>query len=163
MEKILILPHQKLRQTSLEINEVNFLKEKYDNVLFCSDIERNNKTLFYNKFFEENYSIIDLNNNIRTINKKYDKIYYLKELSSLEMFFLIKKSQMAIAKEGIVSHISFFHNVKCHNLFNFKINSKEDIKHEKVSYSEWCKDMNYTFSFLNEDIKKNIKKIEKFI
>ena len=142
---------------------INFLKKRYENVLFCSDIEKNNKSFFYNNFFEKNFSIIDLNNNIKKINTKNNNIFFLKELSGEDMFFIIKMSQMAIAKEGLVSHISFFHNVKCHNLFNFKINSKEDILHEKISYSEWCKGMKFTFSFLNKNIEKSIKKIEKFI
>ena len=66
---------------------------------------------------------------------------------------------MNLAKEGIISHISYFHNVKCHNLFNFKINSYDDYKFQKISYSEWSKGMNLSFSFLNSNIDKSIKKI----
>ena len=76
------------------------------------------------------------------------------------MFHLIKKSSLSIAKEGIVSHICFFHKVKCHNLFNFKIKEYADIHHQKISYSEWCKGMNFSFSFLNKDIKKTITKLK---
>ena len=142
---------------------IDFLKSKYKNVLFCSDIESNKKTKFYNSFFENNYCFIDLNNNHVSDNKNCNGIYYLKNLSSIDMFFLIKNSLISIAKEGIVSHISYFHNKKCHNLFNFKILNKDDFNHQKISYSEWCKDMNYSFSFLNNDVNKAIKKINKQI
>lgn len=138
---------------------ISFLKKKYANLLFCSDIENNEKTIFYNSFFENNYCIIDLNNNYKSDNSNCNGIYYLKNLSSVDMFFLVKNSVMSIAKEGIISHISYFHNVKCHNLFNFKIKNREDILHEKISYSEWCRGMNFGFSFLNSDVNKAIKKI----
>ena len=70
---------------------------------------------------------------------------------------------MCLAKEGIVSHICFFHNVKCHNLFNFEIKNNADIRHLKISYSEWCKDMNFSFSFLDKNINKTINKLKKQI
>ena len=71
----------------------------------------------------------------------------------------MKNSSISIAKEGIVSHISFHHKVKCHNLFNFKLKNRDDVVHQKISYSEWCKGMKFGFSFLNKDIYKAIKKI----
>lgn len=138
---------------------IKFLKKKYENVLFCSDVENNKKTNFYSSFFENNYCIIDLNNNYKSNNTDNNGVYYLKNLSSLDMFFIVKKSIISIGKEGIVSHISFFHNKKCHNLFNFKIKNQDDVNHQKISYSEWCKGMNFSFSFLNEDVNKAIKKI----
>ena len=151
---------EKLNWTTNDVKLfINFLRKKYDNVLFCSDIENNKKTKFYNSFFKNNYCFIDLNNNYKSDNKNCHGIYYLENLSSIDMFFLIKNSIMSLAKEGIVSHISFFHNKKCHNLFNFKILNKDDFNHQKISYSEWCKGMNYSFSFLNDDVNKAIKKI----
>ena len=68
-----------------------------------------------------------------------------------------------MSKDGIVSHISYFHNKKCYNLFNFKINNLSDYNHEKISYSEWYKGMNLNFSFLNTNIDKAIRKISKNI
>ena len=70
---------------------------------------------------------------------------------------------MNLGKEGLFSHVSFFLKKKCHNLFNFKIHKKDDIIHEKISYSEWCKDMHFGFSFLNSNIKKATRKIIKNI
>ncbi len=142
---------------------VDFLKKKYENVLFCSDIEKNSKTNFYNNYFQKNYSTIDLNSNLKFDKAINSNIFFLKDLSGIDMFYIIKKASLNIAKEGIVSHISFFHNVKCHNLFNFKLISKEDVRHQKISYSEWCKGMNFKFTFLNDDLEKTIKKLKKQI
>ena len=142
---------------------LNFLRSKYKNVLFCSDIENNNRSNEFKNFFSKNFSYIDINNNNKNEIIDGNNIYYLKELSGVDMFHIIKNSSMCIAKEGIVSHICFFHKKKCHNLYNFIIEKPEDIKHQKISYSEWCKGMNFSFSFLNKDINKTINKIKKQI
>ena len=149
------------------INEFNILMKnilkKYDYILFTSDFENNNFTKKYNDYFKKNFSIIDTSDYVNYINKNNDKIFYLKNIEALNLFLITKESQINLAKEGIISHISYFHNVKCHNLFNFKINSKDDFLHEKISYSEWCKGMNFNFSFLNSNLNKAIRKISKFI
>ncbi len=142
---------------------LNFLRSKFKNVLFCSDIENNKRSNMFKNFFSKKFSCIDLNNNQKFETLTNNNIYYLKDLSAIDMFHIIKNSSMCIAKEGIVSHICFFHNVKCHNLFNFKLEKAEDIKHQKISYSEWCKGMNYSFSFLNRDVNKAMNKINKQI
>ena len=139
---------------------LDFLKSKYEFVLFCSDYENNKTSNKFKNFFLKNFSYLDLALNKKHDNPKYNCIYYLKDLSGVDMFNVIKKSTMCIAKEGIVSHICFFHNIKCHNLFNFKINNSNDIVHQKISYSEWCKDMKFSFSFLNNNIQKTLKKIK---
>ena len=127
--------------------------------MFCSDYENNETSNRFKNFFLNHFSYLDLALNKKHENPKYKGIYYLKDLSGVDMFNVIKKSTMCIAKEGIVSHICFFHKIKCHNLFNFKINNANDIHHQKISYSEWCKGMNIKFSFLNKDIKKSVRKI----
>lgn len=142
---------------------LNFLKNSSGSVVFCSDIENNKFSNEYKKFFSDNFSYIDLNKN--TINNKENKknIFYLKDLSGIDMFHITKNSYINIAKEGIISHISFFHNNKCHNLFNFKITNKDDIRHQKIGYSEWCKGMKHSFSLLNSNHYKTMRKISKFI
>ncbi len=142
---------------------LNFLKNSTGSVVFCSDVENNKISNEYKKFFLDNFSYIDLNNNIRDNKKKIKNIFYLKDLSGLDMFHITKNSYINIAKEGIISHISFFHKKKSHNLFNFKITNKEDIRHQRIGYSEWCKSMKNSFSFLNSDFNKTIRKISKFI
>jgi len=141
---------------------INLLSSKYKNVLFSSDIEKNERTFFYNNFFEKSFSIINFNKNTKSIiNNK--NIFYLKDLDSLNLFFIIKHSKLSVAKDGVVSHISYFLNKECYNLFNFKIKTISDCNHEKISYSEWYKRMNFKFSFLNTDIDKAIRKISKNI
>ena len=139
------------------------LNTKYDNVLFSSDIENNSKSQFYNNYFNLNYSIIDTTILKKNKNKKNPNIFYLKDINSENLFYILNESEINIGKEGLFSHISFFHNKRCHNLFNFKISNKKDVMHEKISYSEWCKGMNFSFSFLNKDIKKASQKILKNI
>ena len=141
---------------------INLLSSKYKNVLFSSDIEKNERTFFYNNFFEKSFSIINFNKSTKSlINNK--NIFYLKDLDSLNLFFIIKHSKLSVTKDGVVSHISYFLNKKCYNLFNFKIKTISDCNHEKISYSEWYKGMNFKFSFLNTDIDKAIKKISRNI
>ena len=138
---------------------MNKLLTKYENILFSSDSEKSDEIVEFNKYFEKNYSIIDTNKYFCKINKLNKKIFYLKDINAKNLFLICKESQMNLAKEGIISHISYFHNVKCHNIFNFQINSYDDYKFQKISYSEWCKGMNLSFSFLNSNINKSIKKI----
>ena len=145
------------------INEFELLMKeiltKYENILFSSDNEMNEETKRFNKYFINNYSIIDTNSNFLKINKKKKNIFYLNNIGAKNLFFICKESEINLAKEGIISHISYFHNRKCHNLFNFDINNLYDFKFQKISYSEWSKGMKMNFSFLNSDINKSIRKI----
>lgn len=149
------------------INELNHLfaeiQKKHEFILFSSDIENSKSSKYFNNYFKDNFSIIDTNFFYKSINQKNKNIFYLKNVNSFNLFLILKESKINLAKEGIFSHISYFHKKKCHNLFNFKINSKEDIIHEKISYSEWCKGMNFNFSFLSNDINKASRKILKNI
>ena len=141
---------------------INLLSSKYKYVLFSSDIHINKRTKYFNNYFEKNFSIIDLNNNKKNIINK-NNIFYLKDLNSKDLFFIIKHSSLSIGKEGNVTHIAHFHGTKCHTLFNFKINSIDDFHHEKISWSEWCRGMNYKFSVLNKSIDKVLNKLSKNI
>tara|TARA_B110001454_G_scaffold217129_1_gene241750 strand:+ start:45 stop:1070 length:1026 start_codon:yes stop_codon:yes gene_type:complete len=139
------------------------LLTKYENILFCSDIENNSKTIEYIDYFKKKYSLIDTNNYKIKLNNSSKKIFYLENLNAKNLFLIIKESQINLAKHGLVAHLSNFHSAKCHNLFNFKINNIENYHHQKFSYSEWYSHMNFKFSFLNNDINKAIRKILKFI
>ena len=154
-------------QLRWNIKDFNFLMSqlniKYKYILFSSDIENDKKSLYYNEYFNRNYSVIDALNSSKKENLKNPNIFYLKNINSENLFYVLKESDMNLAKEGLYSHVSFFLQKKCHNLFNFKLHSKANIKHEKISYSEWCRGMNFSFSFLNSDIKKASKKIIKNI
>ena len=139
------------------------ISTKFDFILFSSDIETNPNSIKFNNYFTKYYSIIDTSNFVKINNYHNKNIFYLENINAKNLFFVIKEAKINLAKEGIVSHISYFHNKKCHNLFNFKILSKSDFTHEKISYSEWCRGMNFNFSFLNDDIKKAARKILKNI
>ena len=149
------------------IEEFNFLmneiNKKYKFILFCSDIENNKITKKYNNYFLSNFSTINVFNYSKIKNDQNPNIFYLENIDSKNLFFVLKESSMNVAKEGLFSHISYFHKKKNHNLFNFSINSKQDIIHEKISYSEWCKGMKFSFSLLSSDINKAAKKILKNI
>ena len=149
------------------INEFNFimshLTTKYKYILFSSDIENNKKSKYFNKYFNDNYSILDASLLTKNENSKNPCIYYLKDINSENLFYILNESDLNLAKEGLFSHVSFFLKKKCHNLFNFKIRTNDDIIHQKISYSEWCKDMGFKFSFLNSDVKKASRKIIKNI
>ncbi len=146
-----------------QINDfLNFLNKKYEYVLFCSDKENNNNTMKYVKFFLKEFSYIDLDKGKSFYNHN-KKIIYLKNLDSLDMFQITKLADRNIGPHGILSHLSYFHKVPSLNLFNFKVLSKNDVIHQKISFSEWYKDMNFNFSFLNEDFLKTLKKINTLI
>ena len=142
---------------------MSVLHKKYEYVLFSSDLESNKISDNFNLYFKQNYSIIDTKNYIHTKNSINQKTFYLEKVNALNLFYILKESKINVAKEGIVGHLSFFHQKKCHNLFNFDIKTKKDVYHQKISYSEWCKGMNFTFSFLNNDIVKSARKIYKHI
>ena len=95
------------------------ISKKYEFILFSSDIEKNNKSIFYNNYFAQEYSVIDTNNYKRIINKNNKNIFFLKNINSLNLFLILNESEINLAKEGIFGHISYFHSKKCHNLFNF--------------------------------------------
>ena len=52
---------------------------KYENILFSSDNEMNEETKRFNKYFINNYSIIDTNSNFLKINKKKKKYLLFKQ------------------------------------------------------------------------------------
>ena len=149
------------------INEFNYLisefHKKYEFILFSSDIENNKNSKYYNSYFKDNYSVINTNKFLKKTNSINPKTFYLDDINAQNLFLVLKESTINVAKEGIIGHLSYFHQKKCHNLFNFDLKNIDDVYHQKISYSEWCKGMNLTFSFLNKDINKSVRKIIKNI
>ena len=139
-----------------------FLNKKYEYVLFCSDKETNKNTRKYVNFFLKEFSHINLNE-IHSDFKKNKKIIYLNNLDSLDMFQVTKLAKFNIGPHGILSHLSYFHKIPSLNLFNFEVSNKSDVIHQKISFSEWYKDINFNFSFLNKDFTKTLKKINTLI
>ena len=128
-----------------------------DNIIFSSDIELSPT----NTFFYENYRVIDCEKNILK-NCNYEKnITYLHNIDSENLFALIGKSQKIISPHGLITHMCKFYNKSSINLFNFKIRNSDELKHQKIAFSEWYKNMNIKFLFLNNNINRTIKKINK--
>ena len=141
---------------------LNILNSKYEHVLFCSDKEINKNTKYYVDFFLKEFSSIDFNVN-QYNHKNNIKIIYLSNLNAIDMFHITKLAKYNIGPHGIISHLSYFHNVPSLNLFNFVISKKSDFIHQKISFSEWYKDMNFNFSFLDKDFIRTQKKINTLI
>lgn len=139
---------------------VHFLKDKYDHVVFCSDFESNDEIKHYNQYFEKNFSVIDLNKGIKTEHNQNQGVYYLKDLGSIDMFYVIKHAKMNLAKHGVVSHIAFFHNVKFHELITRHLIPMSQIIEVKSFLFEWCKGMQRGYSFINNDLEKVLRKLK---
>lgn len=138
---------------------IAFLKKKYSKVVFSSDIEESN----YDKYFENNYSSIDFNNEYSFNNKKDDQVIYLKKIDPRNLFLITKNANKTLCPHGLITQISHLLNKDSLNLFSFKINNKEDYHHQKISFSEWYANMGIKFTFLNNDINKALKKLSKFV
>ena len=139
---------------------ITFLKEKYEHVVFCSDFESNDEIKHYNQYFEKNFSIIDLNQGIKTEHNHSQGVYYLKDLGGIDMFYVIKHAKMNLAKHGVVSHIAFFHNVEFHELITQSLMNMSQIIEVRSFFSEWCKGMQRGYSFINSDLEKVLRKLK---
>ena len=126
-----------------------------DNIIFSSDIENN----LSNTFFYEQFNLIDCKQKIAKINKDKKNITYLHAIDSENLFAIINKANNIISPHGLVTHMCKFYKKKSLNLFNFKINNKKDFIHQKIAFSEWYKNMNIKFVFLNNDVDRSLKKI----
>ena len=140
----------------LLLNEIN---KKFKYIVFSSDIEENAS----NNFFYENYTVIDCKKKIINFKENNANIIYLHKINAEDLFAIINEAKNIISPHGLVTHMCHFYNKKSINLFNFAINNNEDFKHQKIAFSEWYKNMNIKFLFLNKNIKKSIKKILKNI
>ena len=94
---------------------------------------------------------------------KNHNIIYLHNINSKNLFSIIEYSKVALCPHGLMTHLCRFHKKKSLNLFNFIINNKDDVTHQKISFSEWYKDKKIKFIFLNTDMQKTLRKIMKNI
>ena len=138
---------------------LKYLEQKFDKVIFSSDIEDNE----YDKYFDENYTSIDFENNFFFSKKNEKNIIHLKKIDPKNLFLIIKNANQILSPHGLVTQISYLLKKRPVNLFNFKINNKNEYHHEKISFSEWYSNMGIKFIFLNSDIKKALRKISKFV
>jgi hypothetical protein len=135
------------------INELNKSKQQ---IIFSSDIEDN----LSNKFFYDNFKVIDCEKNIIKDHPNNNFIY-LHKINSEDLLGVVQKSNFVISPHGLITHMCNFYGKKSLNLFNFKICSSQDLKEQKIAFSEWYKNINLKFVFLNSDIDRSIRKIKK--
>ena len=138
---------------------INFFESKYEKVVFSADIEKSE----YDLYFEKNYSFINFENKASYVEKNNKKTLYLKKVDPINLFHIIKNANKVIGPHGLITQISSLLNKKSVNLFNFEIKDIKDYHHQKISFSEWYSNMGIKFIFLNEDVKKSLKKIAKFV
>ncbi len=135
-------------------NFINFLASKNKNIVFCSDIEITE----YNAMFLSKYSSINFDEN-KFNNKKNNNILYCHNITGEDLFYVISLSKKVISPHGLISHISWILKKPTLALFNFDIKNKDDLLHEKISFSEWYPKKSFDFAFLNKDFEKALKKI----
>ncbi len=138
---------------------INFLENKYKKVVFSADIEKNE----YDEYFEKNYSFIDFEDNFSFVETNNKKTIYLKKIDPINLFHIINNANKILSPHGLITQISYLLNKESINLFNFKITNLKDYHHQKISFSEWYSNMGIKFLFLNNDIKKSLRKIAKFV
>ena len=135
-----------------------FLKLKYENLLFSSELNKpESDHFFYNNFNSynfENHKINKLNNN---------SIFFLQKIEGYNLFDVVKNSKKVIAPEGIITHIGHFLNKPVLSLLHFNIHNRQDFINQIISCKEWFPPNNYEYTVLKKDFYKSIKKIEKRI
>ena len=136
---------------------INLLLSNHENVLFSSDIEEND----YNKYFYNNFSIIDLDNN-KITKRNNKKVYFLNKINSRNLFLIINAADISVSPHGLITHMRYFFNKKSINLFNYQI-SNFNYHSAKISFSIWYANMKINFLFLKKDINKSLIKINKYL
>jgi hypothetical protein len=140
----------------LLLNQIN---KKFKYIIFFSDIE----ITASNNLFLKKYNFIDCEKKIVNFKIKDPNIIYLHNINSENLFSIIEKSKKVLCPHGLLTHLCKFYKKESLNIFNFAIKNKADVIHQKIAFSEWYKNMNIKFLFLNKNIKKSIKKILKNI
>lgn len=137
-------------------NFLNFLTNKYENVIFSSEIKdaRLNEH-FSNLFNTYNYD----DKTFHKINDK--KIYFLKDIDGYDLFDAIHNSYKIIAPEGIITHIAYFLKKPLLALMHFHLKDKKDFINQLISCKEWFPPDNYDFIVLKKNYLKSIKKFSK--
>ena len=149
----------------INLKNINFhlflteLKKKFKNIVFFSDIEMSAS----NNFFLEKYNFINCEKKIINFKDTDPGIIYLHNINSENLFSMIGYSKVVLCHHGLLTHMCKFHKKESINMFNFDIKDKVDVIHQKIAFSEWYKDMNIKFVFLNSNINRTIKKIIKIL
>jgi len=137
-------------------NFLNFLKSKYENVLFTSEINNN----LLNDKFENKFNTFDfILNKKKVVNNK--KIFFLKDVDGKNLFDVVQKSSKIVCPEGIMTHMGYYLKKPILALIHFNLYSKEDFKNQIISCKEWFPPSNYQYSVLKKSYSESIKKLNK--
>jgi hypothetical protein len=162
-EKFIFIQFKEIFFKKINLVENDFLfllkqiNKKFKYIVFFSDIE---KTVS-NNFFIDNLNFIDCKSMTTHFKSANPNIIYLHNINIENLFSLVEKSSQVLSPHGLMTHMAKFYKKKNLNLFNFIISNKSDLDHQKIAFSEWYKDMNIKFSFLDKNINKTVNKILK--
>ena len=139
-------------------NLLIFFQQKNINVMFSSELNNN----VINDHFLKKYNSFDFNNNTKkTINK--NGIFFLKNVEGQQLFDLVKKANIVVAPEGIITHMAYFLKRPVLALLHFNLNNKQDFINQIISCKEWFPPSEYKFTVLKKDFQKSINKLDKRI
>ena len=137
---------------------LEILSNKYENILFSSELNDQIK----NNFFSNRFNTFDFINNKKIdLNKK--NIFFLKDIDGSDLFDAVKKSSKIISPEGIITHMGYYLNKPILALMHFNINKRQDFISQIISCKEWFPPTNYKFIVLKKNFDKSIQKISKRI
>ena len=137
---------------------LEILSKKYDNILFSSEINDQNK----NNFFSNKFNTFDFINNKKIdLNKK--NIFFLKDIDGSNLFDAVKKSSKIISPEGIITHMGYYLDKPILALMHFNLHKRQDFISQIISCKEWFPPTNYNFIVLKKNFNKSIQKILKRI
>ena len=134
---------------------IELLSTKYENILFSSEINDEDK----NNFFSNRYNSFDFINNKKTdLNKK--NIIFLKDIDGYNLFDAVKKSSRIISPEGIITHMGYYLKKPILALMHFNLHSRQDFISQIISCKEWFPPDNYQYIVLKKDFSKSLKKLK---
>ena len=137
---------------------LEILSNKYENILFSSELNDQNK----NNFFSNKFNTFDFINNKKIdLNKK--NIFFLKDIDGSDLFDAVKKSSKIISPEGIITHMGYYLNKPILALMHFNLNKRQDFISQIISCKEWFPPTNYKFIVLKKNFDKSLQKISKRI
>jgi hypothetical protein len=137
---------------------LKFLKKKYKNILFTSEIK--NESI--SNYFIKKYDTYDFVTNKSKISDN-NGIIFLNELDGEGLFHVIKNSEKAICPEGLMTHIAYFCKVKTLALLHFNLKNNDDFRSQIISCKEWFPPDNFEYCVLKKNFNHSLKKLEKRI
>ena len=139
-------------------NLLDVLSNKYENILFSSEINDEKK----NKFFSKKFNTFDFIT-YKTININKKNIFFLKDIEGYDLFDAVKKSSRIISPEGIITHMGYYLKKPILALMHFNLNNRRDFISQIISCKEWFPPNNYDYTVLKKDFDRSLSKLTKRI